>query len=51
MKHCIIFNSKGVSKSREVARGPKDPPPGIIGLNLEALWKSPLATLQGPVLC
>ena len=33
MTHYDIFNYKGVSESREVARGPKDPPPGVIGLN------------------
>ena len=33
MTHYDIFNYKGVSESREVARGPKDPPPRIIGLN------------------
>ena len=32
MTHYDIFNYKGVSESREVARGPKDPPPGVIGL-------------------
>ena len=26
MTHYDIFNYKGVSESREVARGPKDPP-------------------------
>ena len=35
MKHCNIFNAKGVSESRKVARGPKDPPPGVIGLRIE----------------
>ena len=34
MTHYDIFNYKGVSESREVARGPKDPPPGVIGLML-----------------
>ena len=34
MTHCNIFNYKGVSESREVARGPKDPHPGVIGLKL-----------------
>ena len=28
MTHYDIFNYKGVSESRKVARGPKDPPPG-----------------------
>ena len=30
MKHCNIFNCQGVSKSREVVRGPKNPQ-GVIG--------------------
>ena len=29
MTHYDIFNYKGVSESREVARGPKDPSPGV----------------------
>ena len=33
MRHFNIFNYKGVSESREVAWGPKDPPPGVIGLS------------------
>ena len=42
MTHYDIFNHKGVSESREVARGPKDPPPGVIGLRmlLGILWLS-----------
>ena len=38
MTHYDIFNYKGVSESREVARGPKDPPPGVIGLNSWGLY-------------
>jgi len=34
MTHYNIFNYKGFSESREVARGPKDPPPGVIGLKI-----------------
>ena len=34
MTHFSIFNYKGVSESREVARGPKDTPPlAVIGLS------------------
>ena len=33
MTHYDIFNYKGVSESREVARGPKDPPPGSYRVN------------------
>ena len=33
MTHYDIFNYKGVSESCEVASGPKDPPPGVIGLS------------------
>ena len=33
MTHFNIFNYKGVFESREVALGPKDPPPEVIGLN------------------
>ena len=40
MTHYDIFNYKGVSESREVARGPKDPPPGVIGLNYSSLLNS-----------
>ena len=38
MRHFDIFNCQGVSKSREVARGPKDPPPGVIGLSSYQIW-------------
>ena len=34
MKHFNIFNFKGVSESRKVAWGPKNPTPAVIGLKL-----------------
>ena len=39
MTHYDIFNYKGVSESREVARGPKDPPPGSYRVKLHWVFK------------
>ena len=36
MKHLNTFNCYGVPESHKVARGPKEPPQGVIGLISEA---------------
>ena len=53
MTHYDIFNYKGVSESREVARGPKDPPPGVIGLNLKVSYSYSVTEthIKNSILC